>query len=144
MSITITRPAFGSPEWEAAVVLRRAVLRVPLGLDYAAADLAAEAGDTLFVATENGQIVGVVMLRPDGPGRVKLRQMAVADGMRGRRIGEQLVAAFEDFVRDTGARHIGLAARKVAIGFYEKLGYIADGEEFTEVTIPHRHMSKTL
>jgi predicted GNAT family N-acyltransferase len=70
--------------------------------------------------------------------------MAVAEDMRGRRIGEQLVAAFEAHVRALGIRHIGLAARKVAIGFYEKLGYAADGEEFTEVTIPHRHMSKTL
>src|SRR5262249_29495365 len=90
MRIIITRPLFGSPEWSAAVALRRAVLRVPLQLDYSAGDLAAEAGDTLFAATEGGRTVGVVMLRPDGPESAKLRQLAVAEEMRGRRIGEQL------------------------------------------------------
>ena len=144
MTVTIRQIAFGSPEWAAATELRRAVLRIPLGLEYSPEDLAAEAGDTLFAAYEDNQLAGVVMLRPEGPGNGKLRQMAVAEAMRGRRVGEQLVAALEAHARASGLHHIGLASRKVAIGFYEKLGYVADGEEFTEVTIPHRHMSKAL
>jgi hypothetical protein len=35
-------------------------------------------------------------------------------------------------------------ARKTALGFYEKLGYSRQGEEFTEVTIPHYIMEKAL
>jgi predicted GNAT family N-acyltransferase len=35
-------------------------------------------------------------------------------------------------------------ARKTAVGFYEKLGYNAKGDEFEEVTIPHFLMEKTL
>ena len=144
MTITIRQIAFGSAQWAAATELRRAVLRIPLGLDYSPADLAAEAGDTLFAAYEDDQLAGVVMLRLDGPGRGKLRQMAVAEAMRGRHVGEQLVTALEAHARAAGLHHVGLASRKVAVGFYEKLGYVADGDEFTEVTIPHRHMSKAL
>ena len=144
MSITIRQIAFGSPEWTAAVALRRAVLRLPLGLDYSAEDLVAESADTLFAAYDGDRVVGVVMLRADGLRVGKLRQMAVADGMRGRRIGEQLVTALERHAHGQGFRHIGLASREVAIGFYERLGYTVDGPPFTEVTIPHRHMSKRI
>lgn len=144
MSVHIKRVAFGGQGWADAVELRRAVLRTPLGLDYSAADLSTESGDTLFAAYENERLVGVVMLRRDAMDSVKLRQMAVSDEMRGRRVGEQLVAAFEAHVLELGVSYIGLTARKAAIGFYERLGYVADGDEFVEVTIPHRHMSKTL
>ncbi|MBS1564192.1 MAG: GNAT family N-acetyltransferase, partial [Bacteroidetes bacterium] len=33
---------------------------------------------------------------------------------------------------------------KTAVGFYEKLGYVAVGEEFLEVTLPHFVMEKKL
>lgn len=144
MSVRVGQFSSGDPEWDEAIVLRRAVLRTPLGLDYSAADLAAEREDMLFGAYEGERLAGVVMLRPDGAGGYKLRQMAVLAEMRGRKVGEQLVAALEARVRELGGRHIGLAARKDAIGFYERQGYVADGEEFVEVTLPHRHMSKTL
>jgi predicted GNAT family N-acyltransferase len=35
-------------------------------------------------------------------------------------------------------------ARKHAVGFYEKMGYKARGNEFIEVTIPHFAMEKQL
>jgi predicted GNAT family N-acyltransferase len=35
-------------------------------------------------------------------------------------------------------------ARKSATGFYEKLGYTTDGQEFLEVTLPHVVMEKLL
>jgi predicted GNAT family N-acyltransferase len=35
-------------------------------------------------------------------------------------------------------------ARKSALGFYEKLGYTPEGDEFEEVTIPHYLMRKKL
>lgn len=144
MSVTVEQVPAGSQKWADALVLGRAILRTPLGLDYSAADLAGENGDTLFAAHQDGRLVGCVMLRPGDAGSVKLRQMAVAPDMRGQRIGERLLAAFEAHTHALGVHHIGLAARKTAIGFYERLGYVADGEEFIEVTIPHRHMSKTL
>lgn len=140
----ITRLELGTSGWADALVLRRAVLRTPLGLDFTTADIAAEAGDTLFAAYRDGRLIGVVMLRPDGTDSVRLRQMAVARDMRGQHVGQHLLAAFEAHARALGAHHIGLAARRAAIGFYERQGYQVDGDEFIELTIPHRHMSKTL
>jgi predicted GNAT family N-acyltransferase len=144
MGLEILRLEASDQRWADALALRRAILRTPLGLDFSTDDLAAESGDTLFAAVSDGTIVGVVMLRPSGANSVKLRQMAVLDSMRGKRVGQQLLAAFESYAQARGIRHVGLAARTTAIGFYERMGYVVDGDEFTEVTIPHRHMSKTL
>jgi predicted GNAT family N-acyltransferase len=35
-------------------------------------------------------------------------------------------------------------ARKIATGFYEKMGYVKVGHEFQEITIPHYLMEKKL
>jgi N-acetylglutamate synthase-like GNAT family acetyltransferase len=143
-TLEIGQPEFGSSDWAEAVALRRAVLRTPLGLDYSAADLAAEHSDTLFAARESGQLVGVVMLRPVDARSGKLRQMAVAETMRRRGVGERLVATLEAYARASGITEIELASRVVARGFYERLGYVAEGTVFIEVSVPHIHMRKRI
>jgi predicted GNAT family N-acyltransferase len=50
----------------------------------------------------------------------------------------------ENLAKDSGGREIMMHARKTAIGFYEKLGYTAEGDEFSEVGIPHVEMRKSL
>jgi len=45
---------------------------------------------------------------------------------------------------EMGYREIVLHARESAVRFYESVGYVAEGEAFTEVTIPHRKMVKRL
>ena len=144
MSLDIRAVAYGTPDYEAAVALRRAILRTPLGLDFSAEDLAREAADTHLAAFDNGRLVGTVVMTPYEPGKVKLRQMAVSEDMRGRNIGAQLVAFFEDYARRNGIGEIVLAARQTAQSFYARLGYVTDDVVFTEVTIPHVRMWKTL
>lgn len=144
MTLDIRVVGFGTPEHDAAIDLRRAVLRTPLGLDFSADDLAREAADTHFAAFLDDQLVGTVVMTPYEPSKVKLRQMAVADNMRGRNIGAQLVSAFEDHARSNGIGEIVLAARQTAQSFYARRGYATDDVVFTEVTIPHVKMWKTL
>jgi predicted GNAT family N-acyltransferase len=142
MSVAIRVIGFGTPDYEAAVALRRAVLRTPLGLDFSPEDLAREGSDTHFGAFADGRLVGTVVMTPYEPGKVKLRQMAVADQMRGRNIGAQLVSAFEAHARHNSIAEIVLAARQSAQSFYARLGYATDDVVFTEVTIPHVRMWK--
>ena len=144
MSLNIRVVEYATPDHEAAVSLRRAILRTPLGLDFSAEDLAREAADTHLAAFDDGRLVGTVVMTPYEPGKVKLRQMAVADDMRGRNIGAQIVAAFEDHARRNGISEIVLAARQTAQSFYARLGYDTDDVVFTEVTIPHVKMWKAL
>ena len=144
MTLSVRILAPGSADYNAAVALRRAVLRIPLGLDFSADDIAREAGDTHFAAWQGNRLVGTVVMTPYTDTRVKLRQMAVAEDMRGANIGAALLAAFEDHSRNTGIRDIVLAARVTARGFYARHGYTTDDAVFTEVTIPHIQMWKTL
>ena len=149
MGLDIRVIAYETPEHAEAVALRRAILRTPLGLDFSVEDLAREAGDTHFAAFFEGRLVGTVVLTPYAAGpyeapRVKLRQMAVADDLRGEHVGTKLLTAFETHARVTGIGEIVLAARATAQGFYARYGYDTDGAIFTEVTIPHVKMWKAL
>lgn len=144
MPLVISLAAHDSVLWHAAVHLRRGILRTPLGLDFNAEDLARESTDTHFVAISLGKLIGTVVLTPLEADTVKLRQMAVAEDLRGQGVGEALLRAFEAYARAVGTQKITLAARETARRFYERNGYVAEGEGFIEVTIPHIKMTKAL
>ncbi|MGZ3306177.1 MAG: GNAT family N-acetyltransferase [Asticcacaulis sp.] len=144
MSLAVEIIPYDSPAYAEAVILRRAVLRTPLGLDFTPEQLAAEATDTHFAAYYNGAIAGAVVMTPYDAQTVKLRQMAVSPGAQGRGIGAALLDAFEAHARRQGMKRITLAARLTARGFYERHGYVAQGDVFNEVTLPHIAMSKAL
>ena len=129
------------------VELRRRVLRIPLGLDFTARQLAEEKEDIHIAAYRDGELVGCVSLRAvDGPhgAGVQLRQMTVDPEHQGHGVGAKIVAAAEELAAERGFRSIILHARETAMRFYEKAGYAATGETFIEVTIPHRIMVKQL
>ena len=144
MPIIVRTAPHGGSHYDAAVDLRRIVLRAPLGLDFTPEQLAAEAADTHFVAFDGEDLVGAVVMTPYNATTVKLRQMAVAPGVQGRGVGAALVKAFENHARSLGMTAITLAARVTAQGFYLATGYVAEGDVFEEVTIPHIRMSKAL
>jgi predicted GNAT family N-acyltransferase len=144
MPLVIRLAPYRSPDYRAAVDLRRAVLRRPLGLDFTAEQLAAESGDTHFAAFDDGALVGAVVMTPCDATTVKLRQMAVSPAARGRGIGAALLRAFEAHARGNGMAAVTLAARLTARAFYERNGYAAEGEVFEEVTIPHIRMTRRL
>lgn len=124
----------GGPHYEETVRLRQCILRDPLGL---VLDTRDDVKRIFLVALEDGRAVGTVALEGH-----RLRAMAVDD--RGRGIGRRLVARLEHEARARGVERIELHARMTARGFYERLGYAAEGETFIEVTIPHVLMWKHL
>lgn len=141
----IIRPIIhGSADYAAAVNLRRAILRTPLGLDFTSAQLAAEAGDIHLAAFAEGELAGTVLLSSYDDQTMKLRQMAVDDALQGRGVGAQLLTAAEAEARAASKTRITLAARVTAQPFYARNGYTAVGDVFEEVTLPHVAMQKTL
>ena len=133
-----------APEYPAMVELRRAVLRIPLGLDFTQDQLDAEASDHHLVAMEGPRILGCLILADRGEGTVQMRQVAVEPDRQGSGIGAALVVESERKARELGFTRMILHARDVAVPFYEKLGYGRDGEPFVEVSIPHQGMVKGL
>jgi predicted GNAT family N-acyltransferase len=132
--------AHGSAEYAAALILRQAELRTPLGLSYSPDDLAAESVERLFGAFVGAEIIATLNMRDQGAGVWKMRQVAVAPHWRGMGIGAALVRHAEQALAPS---QIILHAREPVVPFYEKLGYLAEGPQFIEVTIPHRAMRKS-
>jgi N-acetylglutamate synthase-like GNAT family acetyltransferase len=134
----------GSPAYAQMLDLRDRVLRRPLGMVLSAHDTARDASADLLVAQLEGRVVGCCLLTVEGPGLVQLRAMAVEPGLQGHGVGRAIVTFAEARGREKGARELQLDARVSALGFYARLGYVAEGGEYTKVGLPHRLMRKRL
>jgi len=136
--------------YEQACQLREQVLLRPLDKDiawfereYAQLEQRAECFVAVLNHPAGSRVVGVVLLVPDypEPGVGKLMQMAVNPQRQGEGIGRKLVVALE--VRafgEIGLTQVFCHAQNTAIGFYERLGWATDPEEFFEAGIPHHRM----
>ncbi|WP_339735329.1 GNAT family N-acetyltransferase [uncultured Gimesia sp.] len=138
------RIPFRSDWYEQACELRNELLRRPLGLDLFTEDLEAEAGYRHFGMIEEDRVVACALAIPETPDKAKIRQMAVSVEYQNQGIGKQLVRNMELDLKQQGVESLELEARSTAVGFYEKLGYDAEGEEFLAVSIPHVRMVKSL
>jgi len=134
----------GSDDYQKMVDLRYEILRKPLGLAFSEDELEKEKEDILIGAFDDEKLLACCLITREKGNTCRLRQMAVQNNMQGKGIGATMMNFAENVARDRGFRTMSMHARKSAIGFYEKLGYRVDGEEFQEVTIPHFVMLKTL
>ncbi|WP_371672101.1 GNAT family N-acetyltransferase [Streptomyces sp. NBC_00289] len=78
------------------------------------------------------------------PGVGSLGRLAVTKQARGLGVGAALVRAVEDAARARGLTAVDLHAQTHALGFYERLGYVAYGPEFPDAGMPHRAMRNSL
>ena len=83
-------------------------------------------------------------MSPLDNGIVKMRQFAVATEYQKKGIGKSLLSFAEIWAAEKHFQRIEMHARLTAVSFYLKLGYQIEGEEFMEVTIPHRFMFKEI
>lgn len=85
---------------------------------------------------ESGTPIGTARLMPEG----RIGRVAVLKARRQQGIGAALVRCLLDEADRRDLGEIELHAQTWTIGFYEKLGFVADGPEFLEAEIPHRRM----
>ena len=90
-----------------------------------------------------GALVGTARLRVVD-GRGKIERVAVDGRRRGTGLGRVVMAAIEDQARVSGCPEALLAAQIQVLGFYERLGYVAEGPVFLDANIEHRWMRKSL
>ena len=137
---------FGSIEYLKMVDLRREILRIPLGLDFSEEDLNKDNKSKLFCCfNPKNELLGCCVVDLDLINvSLKIRQMAVSTPFQNQGIGACLICAVECFAKEVKINRIYLHARKIAVGFYEKQGYVVCSEEFSEVNIPHFVMVKRI
>lgn len=71
-------------------------------------------------------------------------RIAVEKEFRKQQLGRLLMEELESFAQVKGASFTELSAQVQAKGFYEKMGYMAFGEEYFEEFCPHIKMRKKL
>ena len=145
MKLDIIRAGFGCAAYRDMIALRHRVLREPLGLVFTEQQLAAEKDQVHLALRHDSVVIGTLLLvPPDADGIARLRQMAIDPCFERQGLGRLLLRHGEDGLRQLQATRIALAARERAVGFYARLGYVACGEPFIEVTLPHLPMMKQL
>lgn len=134
----------GTVEYKKMIALRHQILRQPLGLSFSVEELEKEKNDLLIAAFDDDDMLGCCMLTKINNDTLRLRQMAVQNNLQGKGIGASIMSFVENLARDKGYKSLMMHARVTAIGFYEKFGYIATGDQFMEVGVPHLVMEKML
>ncbi|WIJ26097.1 GNAT family N-acetyltransferase [Devosia sp. RR2S18] len=123
----------------AAFALRREVFvweqKVPEEEEHDADDMTA----THFVAVLEGEVVGTLRMI-DKPEHLKIGRVAVRSLFRGRGIARLMMLAAMEHGRAQGQNRFYLTAQTDKIGMYEKLGFVAFGEEFQDGGMPHLAM----
>lgn len=126
--------ALAKPVREAVFVVEQGV---PLELEwdeYDAVSLHVVARDS------NGTVIGTGRLLPDG----HIGRLAVLANWRGKDVGRALMERLIDEAAKKQQQALLLHAQVQALGFYEKLGFVAEGDVFMEAGIPHRLMQRSV
>ena len=135
---------YGSREYHNTVNLRNELLRTPLKLSFSPEELIKEKDSFHLICWDKESLAACLVLKPLSAQIIRMRQLAVAEEFQGRGFGKRLVSFAESFAKQHGYLEISTLARETAVGFYEKLGYIKEGDRFIEVTIPHFLMRRIL
>jgi len=83
---------------------------------------AARAG-WVVVASRGDEVVGVTLAYPDGRDGLLIGEIAVAEGLRGRGIGREMLQVIGRLARKRGIDEIYLGADERAEGLYRRLGW---------------------
>ena len=137
---------FGSSRYNELVELRYKILLEPLGLKFLDSFRPEEAKYLHIGCIEmlDNKLVGGLILAPVDDETIRLMQVAVDTVYQGEGVGRELVAYAEKRAREAGYSKIVMHAMLFVVGFYEKMGYVAEGEPFDEQGITFMKMVKKL
>lgn len=91
-------------------------------------------------ASAKRDAVGTGRLEPTG----KIGRVAVLPSCRGTGAGIAVMRRLLELAAERGFTEVYLNAQVSAAGFYQRLGFRADGPEFDEVGIPHQRMRRSV
>lgn len=124
-----------------AAAIRKTVFVEEQGIP---AELEWDAGDATCVHALARNRLGLALatgrLLPYQPGVAKVGRMAVLPGLRGSRVGRQVLDALMQAARARGDSSVLLHAQASAAPFYLRAGYSVEGDPFEEAGIPHLAM----
>jgi predicted GNAT family N-acyltransferase len=140
----VARLCTSEAEKTAALSLRRAVFTEEQGVPESIERDSDDATAQHFLLTENGFPLGAARLLRRENGLGKVGRVAILADRRGTGLGCALMDAIEAQARTDGLSRLYLHAQTPVVGFYQRLGWTTEGDEFYEAAIPHFKMSKSL
>jgi len=135
------RPVNSAYDGMQAAYIRQEVFvmgqNVPIGEEFDGSDESA----FNFLLLENGLAIGTIRYLIDSPHHYHIGRVAIKEACRGKGYGMKMVAWLHDYLyaRDNPL-YIEIHAQSYLREFYEKLGYVVEGEEFLEAGIRHYKM----
>ncbi|NBC82607.1 MAG: GNAT family N-acetyltransferase [Bacteroidetes bacterium] len=135
---------YDSPQYKQGLELREKLLQIPLGLRMSKKTRDSERDEIHAVAIEKDHVVGVALLKENGNGTLRMRQVAIERAFQGKGLGRELVTFAEKVAKFNGCSCVELLTRSTSSPFYRKLGYKETGHEVKEMGIPHIPMQKEL
>ncbi|MBO3457839.1 GNAT family N-acetyltransferase [Aetokthonos hydrillicola Thurmond2011] len=120
------------------------VLRAPLGMAQGTETDGHEEGACHLVAVSDSQIIGSARLRLLSEDLGSIAFVAVLPEFRNQGIGTKLMEQLIKIGIEKNLQILRLKSRINAINFYERLGFVAEGEFFDYLGIPHIFMSYKL
>jgi ribosomal protein S18 acetylase RimI-like enzyme len=112
--------------YEQTLALRNEILRQPLGFSIYDEDLSYESENIFFGAFEKDQLVGTLNYYVPEVGTAQLCAFAVRADRQKQGIGRQLVEMLLKDLQRQGFKKCIVEARELALGFYEKVDFVAD------------------
>lgn len=90
----------------------------------------------VIACLDDGQAVATGRLLPDG----HIGRIAVLKPWRRQGIGSRVLQSLIEIAKARGMASCALNAQTHALAFYQRHGFIEEGDEFDEANIPHQHM----
>lgn len=97
-----------------------------------------------LLATSAGETIGAARI-VFGNDSAKIGRVCLIPPARGAGLGAALINAALEIARKTpGVTSARLSAQVSAMGFYEALGFVAEGPAYDDLGVPHRMMARLL
>lgn len=144
MDIQFKTVAYGSPEYNALLVVREEVLRRPMGQTLSAQDVEGEEEQIHIIGLLDNKIVCGLVAKIIGPEQWQFRQIYVVEALQGQGVGYSLLHYGEALAQLEGVKQIVIHSRIEIAGFYAKCGYTYTDSEYFDSSVPHRIMIKDI
>ena len=88
----------------------------------------------LLALSNTGQAIGCGRILPNA----HIGRIAVMPEWRGKKVGTALLEGLMAYASSRGYPEVDLDAQVQALPFYERFGFVAEGDVFMDASIPHR------
>lgn len=124
--------------------IRYLVFQIEQGVDPTLEFDGEDENSTHLLAYLDQTAVATVRLRFLDKTTVKVERFAVLKECRGRGVGDRLMQYSLEWLDREQVTLVQMNAQKAVQGFYERFGFVPEGNVFEEAGIPHIRMSKLL